>query len=119
MLASQLAQAFFPVGHGTQSGIFQVRSRLISAILSGVAHVHTSFDLGDFVKPRYGARRNFSFCVGQIRMTCKVQGVWKIEYRPVFSTGTPGSWTDEKNLELVRRGRSREPQTVRELKEQL
>lgn len=82
-----------------------------------MAHVTTQFDVGDFVKPRRGGRRGFSFCVGQIRLLCKARGSWQIQYRPVFSTGTPGSWTDEKNLELVRRAfPAQEQQTVREFK---
>lgn len=79
-----------------------------------MGQVTTQFDVGDYVKPRHGGRRGFSFCVGQIRLLCKARGRWVIEYRPVFSTGTPGSWTDEKNLELVRRAVGARVPSVRE-----
>lgn len=68
-----------------------------------MAHITTQFDIGDFVKPRHGARRGFSFCVGQIRILGQGNRAWLIQYRPVFSSGTPGSWTDEAKLSLIRR----------------
>lgn len=63
----------------------------------------TLYDVGDYVKLRHGPRRNFHMRIGGIKATLGESGLWLVQYRPVFSTGTPGSWTEEKNLELVRR----------------
>lgn len=86
-----------------------------------MAHFDTVFDIGDFVKPRRGPRRAWSFRIDEIRVTRFTHDgapLVLIEYRTIFSTGTPGRWMAEKHLELVRAGFvvNTEPETVREMK---